>query len=456
MDPYQIILDMGALGALRYANAIDAIDPILASKIDSAIIELEQVEIKCAQSQIFIKQAQSSEIYQKYLKELPPVDYSKFETDSAKEEPQEEPQKESKETPAADKSKLNELQIPAWLFQSSASVIQGWIAKNLIVKGIKQESFKKFLQQADSFNLKDYVLNEIYTQDPSLTGKFGDVDPVKLQAQQARLGFNIKKNFSGLDPNDIKVQNQAMDWLDEAKKAGVPNTALDELKRNNRPLFDKLVDENKISSTIGSIADEAAESAKMQNTTVNKLINEITKKVPALTKIGPFAKFVAKAAPIIGGAFEAAGLYQIYDKEGASPRFICNGIRALIFSASTFFATGAAIGTGGLMALPAAAGAVLSIALNYLAQIYCDTLRDDRTPKGEQKASQSAVDNREASVTFNDLSGNDQRLVESIFSVAGKDSAQIRAQLNEKLKLSLFDNPVDSVAYIQKRFKSNR
>ncbi len=379
MNAYQIILDKGQLGALKYANEIDNINPKLASEIDAAILDIETTAIKISKSFAFVKQAQSAQQYQQFLKDLPTQDYTSSPEDIIEESTESESPKEEKP--------LDELEIPDSIFQAGAGAINLFIAKYLATAGLKQTAINKLLEKANKFGFSNYVLNEIYTKHPELKGRFGDVDQTLLQSEIAKKGFNIQKSFKGIkvpaaNTQDFSNLQDAVErWLGEADAAGVKNVALKSLKDQNSALYAALEKPLNLPKTIAISQAEDAIAKSIKNPAVNKIVDEIIEGVanrfPGILKIGGFTKFVGRFMPLIGAAFEAAGIIQMYQKEGITARLCCHVFRALIFTLGTTGSAGAAVGSGGTLALPAAAVAVLTIGLNFLMGIACDTFKQE-------------------------------------------------------------------------------
>lgn len=363
MDVYQIILDKGSIGALRYANKIDGINPVLASKIEYAILELEETQKKSARNFSLIKTAQSAETYQQYLRDLPDFDSptTTEQTEQKKEEPVD-----------TENIKLDESGFPDSVFKAGADSVNKFLllyAKSKVFVATKEKVLPKVIDQANKYGI--------------LT---------KIQPTIEKIWPGAKSILEKLLPS-------------AAKAAG-----------------------------------------KAASEVTGELVDKVAKQTP-LGKIGAFAKFV-KALPYLSAALEAAGIIDMYLREGASPRVVCHTIRVIISTIAAVYATGATVATGGAAALPAAVGMILTVLLNFAASAGCDTL----APKN-QGAPQSKVNEREKTISFNDLSGNDQKIVNSILNVTSGDKSQISTLVQQKLKAKDFDNPVDSVAYLQKAYK---
>ena len=98
------------------------------------------------------------------------------------------------------------------------------------------------------------------------------------------------------------------------------------------------------------------------------------------------------------------------------------------------------------------AGTGVFLTLGTIANFGCDLFAPGKTQE-HKTATQSEVTAREPSVKWEDLSGKDQRTVTEIWQQSNGDQDEARKNIKSNLSSGSFDNAVDSIALLQKKFK---
>ena len=101
-----------------------------------------------------------------------------------------------------------------------------------------------------------------------------------------------------------------------------------------------------------------------------------------------------------------------------------------------------------------AASAILG-ALWLAASLGCGLIppkKNEQAKNSYQSLSQSQINQAEATVQKNNLSSNDQNLIDGLFS-GDKNRAEIINSVRNLKNNKQFENPVDSLAFIQKQLK---
>ncbi len=159
----------------------------------------------------------------------------------------------------------------------------------------------------------------------------------------------------------------------------------------------------------------------------------------------PVVKFIKGASRFLGPlalAFDTYDIFTEYEKEGVSNRVICKITSAILGLSSLLTA-----------AMPAAS-AILG-ALWLAASLGCGLIppkKNEQAKNSYQSLSQSQINQAEATVQKNNLSSNDQNLIDGLFS-GDKNRAEIINSVRNLKNNKQFENPVDSLAFIQKQLK---
>ncbi len=178
---------------------------------------------------------------------------------------------------------------------------------------------------------------------------------------------------------------------------------------------------------------------------LSKLTEILVKASEAAGFLQPVVKFIKGASRFLGPlalAFDTYDIFAEYEKEGVSNRVICKITSAILGLSSLLTA-----------AIPAAS-AILG-ALWLAASLGCGLIppkKNEQAKNSYQSLSQSQINQAEATVQKNNLSSNDQNLIDGLFS-GDKNRAEIINSVRNLKNNKQFENPVDSLAFIQKQLK---
>ncbi len=182
-----------------------------------------------------------------------------------------------------------------------------------------------------------------------------------------------------------------------------------------------------------------------QSGRLSKLTEILVKASEAAGFLQPVVKFIKGASRFLGPlalAFDTYDIFTEYEKEGVSNRVICKITSAILGLSSLLTA-----------AMPAAS-AILG-ALWLAASLGCGLIppkKNEQAKNSYQSLSQSQINQAEATVQKNNLSSNDQNLIDGLFS-GDKNRAEIINSVRNLKNNKQFENPVDSLAFIQKQLK---
>lgn len=182
-----------------------------------------------------------------------------------------------------------------------------------------------------------------------------------------------------------------------------------------------------------------------QSGRLSKLTEILVKASEAAGFLQPVVKFIKGASRFLGPlalAFDTYDIFTEYEKEGMSNRVICKITSAILGLSSLLTA-----------AMPAAS-AILG-ALWLAASLGCGLIppkKNEQAKNSYQSLSQSQINQAEATVQKNNLSSNDQNLIDGLFS-GDKNRAEIINSVRNLKNNKQFENPVDSLAFIQKQLK---
>lgn len=178
---------------------------------------------------------------------------------------------------------------------------------------------------------------------------------------------------------------------------------------------------------------------------LSKLTEILLKATEKAGFLEPVVKFIKGASRFLGPlalAFDTYDIFTEYEKEGVSNRVICKITSAILGISSLLTA-----------AMPAAS-AILG-ALWLAASLGCGLIppkKNEQAKNSYQTLSQSQINQAEATVQKNNLSSNDQNLIDGLFS-GDKNRAEIINSVRNLKNNKQFENPVDSLAFIQKQLK---
>jgi len=178
---------------------------------------------------------------------------------------------------------------------------------------------------------------------------------------------------------------------------------------------------------------------------LSKLTEILLKATEKAGFLEPVVKFIKGASRFLGPlaiAFDTYDIFTDYEREGMSNRVICKITSAILGLSSLLTA-----------AMPAAS-AILG-ALWLAASLGCGLIppkKNEQAKNSYQSLSQSQINQAEATVQKNNLSSNDQKLIDGLFS-GDKNRAEIINSVRNLKNNKQFENPVDSLAFIQKQLK---
>ncbi len=178
---------------------------------------------------------------------------------------------------------------------------------------------------------------------------------------------------------------------------------------------------------------------------LSKLTEILLKATEKAGFLEPVVKFIKGASRFLGPlalAFETYDIFTDYEREGMSNRVICKITSAILGLSSLLTA-----------AMPAAS-AILG-ALWLAASLGCGLIppkKNEQAKNSYQSLSQSQINQAEATVQKNNLSSNDQKLIDGLFS-GDKNRAEIINSVRNLKNNKQFENPVDSLAFIEKQLK---
>jgi len=179
-----------------------------------------------------------------------------------------------------------------------------------------------------------------------------------------------------------------------------------------------------------------------QSGRLSKLTEILLKATEKAGFLEPVVKFIKNASRYLGPlalAFETYDIFTDYEREGMSSRVICK-------------ITSAILGLGSLFPGPLSP---LLGALWLAASLGCGLIppkKNEQAKNSYQSLSQSQINQAEATVQKNNLSSNDQKLIDGLFS-GDKNRAEIINSVRNLKNNKQFENPVDSLAFIQKQLK---
>ena len=117
--------------------------------------------------------------------------------------------------------------------------------------------------------------------------------------------------------------------------------------------------------------------------------------------------------------------------------------------------TSAILGLSSLLTAAMPAASAILGALWLAASLGCGLIppkKNEQAKNSYQSLSQSQINQAEATVQKNNLSSNDQNLIDGLFS-GDKNRAEIINSVRNLRNNKQFENPVDSLAFIQKQLK---
>ena len=494
MDVYELIYERGTIGALLYANKIENKNIRLASKIDSAVHEinrLAQIEGTDFNPQINVAPRRNTIEPEETIVDKEFID-KYLDSQGATPEEKKEFFELSREDILA--GSLNIAKLVIWwqlLKYTSASKKILKIIND--PKGLADENLNKlsklFSELPENYRLpssdkkiisKRKLLNKALSKIPDNAAKVGFLEKLQIENSLRQTPFSrgnkilyfgpeSKKPtpafhrdfFDKLLPNEVKAlggqaQVDALKMLPSSEvKIELSNIGNQSLTQPD-PVIQSLTQkyDSKLMSGPGNLVKNVVEEGKISNSKVFQVLQSAkaaggplsgiaTSLLELLSKSGKFA------GPVLGAlsaVFDSKGIFDDWEKRGRKFDFelgcrLLGALSGVISTVAMFFP-----GAGTALA---AIGALISVALSFGCQFAFQGNKNKEVARKDY--SQKEVRDRMNTIRLNDLPKDDQnKLNDALLRAIDRKDTNYTETITQMIENNIFTNKIDVTALILK------